>query len=43
MWRAFVEDLLRSLEPPDAVDRWAWRLLGVFLFGLLFYNVTFGG
>ncbi len=43
MLRAFVEEILRSLEPPDAVDRWAWRLLGTFLFGLFFWNVFFGG
>ena len=42
MLRAFVEELLRSLEPPDVVDRWAWRLLGIFLFGLLFWNLFFG-
>lgn len=43
MLRAFVEEILRSLEPPDAVDRWCWRLFFVFLAGLLVLNVISGG
>lgn len=39
----FVKDLLRSLEPGDVVDRWSWRVFGIFLVCLYLYDVFFRG
>ncbi len=40
--KPFVEEILRSLYHGDDIDRWCWRILGVFLVGLFLWNLIWG-